>query len=232
MKKLLTVFIAVIFITSIAYSQEVKVRSKKREAKPAMLTSWSLTEEQMRKCFNFGCDEYGKGRKISDLSFTAYTYKKITNDIDLHNASLRTPAFIMLQAGWTAEHSKWTQAEKDRFIKSSYPKENSIVEFGAYLTSSLNLDPLYKITFAAETDKGVGLKLISSPKPNISVGSDSLSSWYNAFYHPQFSINGEDGKPALTEDTKWLKLYIISPTKRVTVKFWLDDSFKTEVSVK
>ncbi|MEN6370383.1 MAG: hypothetical protein ABFD64_00055 [Armatimonadota bacterium] len=191
---------------------------------------WNLSATQIKQYFDRGIASKNMGYDSLSLSFKITPRVQIGDSgITLINVSIDTPPNTLAGAGWVMEHEKKSESEKAEFLNVAIKRKYTTVDFSVYLTSKSNLDDLYNVTYALETDKGVILKRISPAEtPSTSVGSTDVSSWFNFHSYPRFSITDDKGNIEVTPSTKWLKLWIIS-SSRTSVTYWIDGSNKTEV---
>jgi hypothetical protein len=185
---------------------------------------WGLSWEQARVEVEWGRTAYRQGAKHLDLFYQNVCDAEIDDDVRLVAAALEAPPFVMREHGWTSEHQMDDEqtilAAAQRFL-ATYSQH---VAFLVYLTSKDHLDRLREIKFVMETSDGERVKPVPLLTPSLDVDKSELSSWFTASHGPMFPLRDEAGKPYLTSETKWLRLWVITSARRTSVTWSLDSS--------
>jgi hypothetical protein len=187
---------------------------------------WNHDAKWVKKAFDEGVEQRVKGAELSTLGYRAqpYPYTTVGHSVEMISADFQTPMIQLLVIGWGMENRKATDTERERYIKGVYPSINQTIKFSIHLRSFDSLESLTATTCAAETDAGVKLKpLPPAIDPIISVGSTPSTVWYNYHHYPAFALTDDKGKLAVLPTTKYIKLWIIAPGGRVSVKYPIDD---------
>jgi hypothetical protein len=192
---------------------------------------WRLTKEQSDKYLEQGRAAFRKGESLQIVLKTPTFSFPLDRDLILTNVYIMAPPQRFIAAGYMGEAEP---LEKEQYLsEAEYSRNCPGVGFLAHLATIDHKELFSKVNFELETDAGermslyggVGLDIKEEPLSK----DKNASSCFIASYTLLFPIKNAEKKLVLVPKTKWLRLWVITPGKRIPVTFWIDGSGKIKL---
>jgi hypothetical protein len=178
----------------------------------------------------------GDLKAIASEMWDAYTVQAKTEGdsyypwSNLSRATLMAPALIDAQINWDAEFELWTDTEKEQKRKHRFSQHiDDIISFSIGLFSAFKSDHDRRYV-EIDSDKSVirrivletdtGKRYTATIRHSMSSLSWSDQSWYASTYvsFPCY----DNSVQIINENTKWIRLWVISWTERIYFQFNFD----------
>lgn len=227
----LLVLVSVCLPSALAQQPETQnYSSTQEELPPPVIHSWwNLTPEEISVCYEDGRQKERDGISGANIGFMIMPRSFIDDDVKLESSELIAPPGMLQFAGWLAEHSLKSDDYMQDDMLLTYRTSKKDIRFHVYLTSEDYLNRLTGIQFALETDRGVRVSPIKEPNRLFNVGHTTQHSWFNMNYFPTFPLRDARGRPIITAQTRWIRLWVITVTGRTPITFWVDGSARIEL---